>query len=94
MVRPGVVPDAVVHCLVRVAGPLGAELPYRPAVAVAGVEEGHQPVEGVAVGSLGVGLGGAGAGTFDERGLVFCFFSDGKQEKKGLLETGGSLTWL
>ena len=62
MVGPGVVPDAVVDRLVRVPRPFGAELPYRPLVAVTGVEEGDEAVEGVAVGALGVGLAGAGAG--------------------------------
>jgi hypothetical protein len=49
--------DAVIHSFVRISGAFGAEFPYRPVLAVAGVEEGDQAVEGVAVGSLGVGLG-------------------------------------
>jgi hypothetical protein len=59
VVRPGVVADAAVDGLVRVARPLGAEFPDGPPVAVAGVEEGHEAVERVAVGTLRVGLGGA-----------------------------------
>jgi hypothetical protein len=61
MVGPRIVADAAIHGLVRVAGALGAELPDGPAVGVFGVEEGDEAVQGVAVGELGVGLGGAGA---------------------------------
>lgn len=68
MIRPGVVPDAVVDGLVGVPGAFGAELPDGPAGAVLGVEVGDEAVEGVTVGELGVGLGGAGAGW--ESGLL------------------------
>jgi hypothetical protein len=61
MVRPRVMPYAPVHSLVGVPSPLGSELPYRPAVAVLGVEERDEAVERVAVGALRVGLGGAGS---------------------------------
>lgn len=62
MIRPGIVSDAVVDGLVGVPGAFGAELPDGPAGAVLGVEVGDEAVEGVAVGELGVGLGGARAG--------------------------------
>lgn len=61
MVWPGEVADTVVDGIVGVSGAFGAELPNRPAFAVLGVEEGDETVEGVAVGELGVGLGGAGS---------------------------------
>jgi hypothetical protein len=61
MVGERVVPNPAMDGLVRVARAFGAELPYRPAVAVAGVEVGDELVEGVAVGALRVGLRGAGA---------------------------------
>lgn len=64
MIRPGVVSDAVIDGLVGVPGAFGAELPDGPAGAVLGVEVGDEAVEGVAVGELGVGLGGAGAGAW------------------------------
>lgn len=66
MIRPGVVSDAVVDGLVGVPGAFGAELPDGPAGAVLVVEVGDEAVEGVAVGELGVGLGGAGAGSESE----------------------------
>jgi len=58
VVRPGVVSDAVIDGFVGVAGALGAEFPYGPAISVFGVEEGDETVERIAIGSLGVGLGG------------------------------------
>lgn len=61
VVGPGVVADAAVDGVVRVAGSLGAEFPDGPAVAVLGVEEGDEPVERVAVRALRVGLRGARA---------------------------------
>jgi hypothetical protein len=61
MIRPGVVPDATIYCLVRIAGALGAEFPYRPVISVFCVEEGYESIKGVAVGTLGICLGGARA---------------------------------
>ena len=57
MVWPRIVPDTVVYSLVWVACTLCSKLPDRPAIAVFRVEEGDELVEGVAVGSLRVGLG-------------------------------------
>lgn len=51
-------PYPTVDCLVRVSRPFGAELPYRPIVRMFSVEEGHETVERVAVGSLGICLAG------------------------------------
>lgn len=56
MIRPGVVTDATVDCLIRVSRPFGAELPYCPVVWMFGIEKGDEAVEGVAVGSLGICL--------------------------------------
>lgn len=61
MVGPWVVSYAAVHSLIRVASAFCAEFPYGPVVSVFGIEEGDQAIEGVAVGSLGIGLAGAGA---------------------------------
>ena len=62
MVREGVVVDAVVDFGVGVAGPLCAELPYGPIVAVLGIEELDECIEGVAVCALGVRATGARGG--------------------------------
>jgi len=56
MVRPRVVPDAVVDGLIRVSGALGAKLPYGPIVAVLVVEEADEPVERIPIRALGVRL--------------------------------------
>jgi hypothetical protein len=50
--------DTVIDLGVRVARPLGAELPYRPVVAVLGVEELDKRVERVAVCALRVRAAG------------------------------------
>jgi len=59
VVREGVVVDTVVDFGVGVAGPFGAEFPYRPIVAVFRIKEFNESIEGVAVGPLGVGAAGA-----------------------------------
>lgn len=57
VIGEGIVSDTVVDGFIGISRAFGAEFPYRPVLAVAGVEEGDEVVEGVAVGSLGVGLG-------------------------------------
>lgn len=52
-------PDPAIHLTVRIPSPLCAELPYLPFLAVFVVKEFDELVEGVAVGSLGVGAAGA-----------------------------------
>lgn len=61
MIGPRVVPDSAIDGLVRVAGSLSTKLPYCPVIAMLFVEEGYEPVEGVAIRPLGVRLGWAGA---------------------------------
>ena len=60
MVGERKVVDAAVHLRVGVAGTLGAELPYRPIVVMFRVEELYEPVEGIPICALGVGLRRAG----------------------------------
>lgn len=50
MIRPGEMPYAVIHFLVRIPGSLGAELPDAPVGAVPAVEEGDEAGERIAVG--------------------------------------------
>lgn len=54
VVRKRIVVYAVVDFTVGIACALGAELPYRPIVAMLGVEELDEGIEGVAVCSLRV----------------------------------------
>lgn len=56
MIGPGVVAYPVVDGIVGVPRPFGAKLPYSPVIAVLGVKEGDQFIEGVAVGQPRVGL--------------------------------------
>ena len=74
MVRPGIVPDAVVDRRVRVTCPLGAELPDGPFPFVLGVEEADEAVERVAVRALGEGVAGAG-GCDDWVGVLVTLFN-------------------
>jgi len=53
--------DPVVDFRVWVARPFGAELPYRPVVAMLGVEELYERVEGVAICALWVCAAGSGS---------------------------------
>lgn len=53
-------PDASVDGLVGISGPFRPELPDGPIISMFGVEEGDKAVEGVSVGSLRIGLAGAG----------------------------------
>jgi hypothetical protein len=53
-----VVVYAVVDLRVWVARPFGAELPYRPVVAVLRVEELYERIERIAVGALWIGAAG------------------------------------
>jgi hypothetical protein len=57
-----VVVYAVVDLRVWIARPLGAELPYRPVVAMLRVEEFYERIERVAVGALRVGAAGPRCG--------------------------------
>lgn len=83
VVGPGVVADAAVDGVVGVSGALGAELPDGPVVAVLGVEEGDELVEGVSVRPLGVRLGRAGP-VGARRGV-----SGGVDRDDGVGEDGG-----
>jgi hypothetical protein len=60
MIRPGVVPDSMIHKLVRIAGSLGSKLPYSPVATVFRIEESDETVERVSIGALRVCLRGAG----------------------------------
>lgn len=55
MIWPGIMPDPAIDFVVRVSGPLGAELPDGPVVGVAGVKEGDEGFQRVAIGDLRVG---------------------------------------
>ena len=48
--------DPVIYEIIGVSRALGAELPYRPVVAMFRVEEFYQAVEGIAIRPLGVRL--------------------------------------
>lgn len=61
MIGPGIVPYPSIDSLVRVSGAFGPELPDGPIISMFGVEKGNEAVEGVSIGSLGVGLARAGA---------------------------------
>lgn len=78
-------PYPPVHRLVWIPSPFGTELPYGPIVAMFGVEESNEAVERVAVGTLGVGLAGAGA----VQGMLAKLQRTKGLERKG--EGGGGL---
>lgn len=64
VIWPGVVADPPVDIGVEVSSPFRAELPYEPVISMAGVEEGDERFQRVAVGNLRVG--GAWPGGGDE----------------------------
>ena len=61
MVWPGIMPDPVIYEIIGVSRALGAELPYRPVVAMFRVEEFYQAVEGIAIRPLRVRLRRSGS---------------------------------
>lgn len=91
MIRPRIMPNAVIHQVVWVSRALGAELPDGPVFAMLGVEEGDEVVERVAVSALRVGLRGPRGG--DEEGrdvgeIEVCFGVPGAGARDDLAEDG------
>ena len=83
MIRPGKVPYPPVHLIVGVARTLGAELPYRPAVVMFGVEEADERRERVAVCAAGIGGRGTRCGDYCWRVKVESVVRSWRGENEG-----------